>query len=133
MTKLSLAFRAMGAQFSPGQVEQGSGALFSEKNEPGDIARTGRYRGQPLPYGSAEIRDADTPMTLSAGQSPFIDAVARVAAACRSAGATSLVVHADVAYYGQCNFELSENCIARLAALGVALTFTCFEDNAMRE
>src|SRR6266496_4297788 len=131
MTKLSLTFRAMGPQFSPSQVELVSGELSSVKNEPGEVARSGRYRGQPLPYGSREIRDMDTPTTLSGAQSSFLDVVARVAPACRSAGATSLVVHADVAYDGQCNFELNENCIARLAALGIALTFTCFEDRIL--
>lgn len=133
MVNITLAFRTMGPAFSPSHAEAEANAAFSSKNEPGELGRAGRYRGQPLPYGSAEFVDVDAIATMSGLPSPFLDTLARLAPACRTAGATSLVVHADIAYDGQCNFELNDQCAARLAALGVAMTFTCFENVKTRE
>ena len=128
MVRIKLAFRAVGTTFSPSNAESYAKASFSVKNEPGELGFVGRYQGQPLPYGSGELFDADATPTMSGSPSPFIETLVRLAPACRSAGATSLILHANIAYDSQCNFELSPECISRLAPLGIALTFTCYED-----
>lgn len=45
-------FIAWGKQFRPSQID----FAFTESNDPGDIGKIGRYKGEPIPYGSIEIK-----------------------------------------------------------------------------
>jgi hypothetical protein len=129
MVDFKLVFRAIGEKFSPGKAESSAKINFSLKNEPLELGRRGRYRDQPLPYGSGELIDADSDTTMSGSRSHFLDALMLLVPACRAAGATSLSVHCDVAYDNQCNFELNRQFISHLAAIDVDLTFSCFADS----
>lgn len=115
-----------GATFSPRSAEAGTGIVFSEKNEVGDLGKYGKYRDAPLPDGSAtlelassstrEFLDIDAPIFQTPG----------LVAALRSSGASMIVLYVDVAYEAQCNFELSPELLAALAELGVTVGFSCF-------
>lgn len=125
MEKSSGVFRASGPEFSPRSVERQTGILFSQQNEPGDIGTTGRYRGQPRPYGSCTLPGPNSGLDLQAPDAGFFEAVERLAGACRAAGATTVVIHLDIAYTEQCNFEMSEEFLSAAARAGVALTISC--------
>ena len=49
--RTQVTFTAYGERFAPSKVL----ARFSDAHDPGAIAKTGRYRGKPTPYGSASF------------------------------------------------------------------------------
>lgn len=128
LIKVNAVFRASGPEFSPDNAERNSGIRFSQKNEPGDIGTIGRFRGNPLPYGSCELNGPKTGMDLLVPDPSFFESVEHVARACLAAGATSMLLHLDVAYTEQCNLELSNEFVSALARAGVTITMSCYED-----
>ncbi len=128
MVKISGVFLASGPEFSPRSVERQTGILFSQQNEPGDIGTTGRYRGQPRPYGSCTLLGPNPGLDLQVPDPRFFEAVERLAGACRAAGATTVVIQLGVAYAEQCNFEMSEELLSAVARAGVALTISCYPE-----
>lgn len=128
MIKTLLIFRAMGTAFSPSAAEKQTGLLFSKKNEPGDIGKWGRYKEQPIPYGSAELCDPTEDSDLFALSPVFFRTLELLVPACRAALATSIVLHADLAFEDQCNIEMSEDFIQALAGLRIPFTMTCYEN-----
>lgn len=129
MLKTTTVFRATGSDFSPANAERVSGVSFSKKNEPGSTGTTGRYRGQPLPYGSGELVDSENEIDLQNPNVMFFAVIERIAPACLAAGATLMLLHIDVAYTDQCNIEFSHEFVAALAQLGISITMSCFEDD----
>ena len=55
MTRFLLSCHFLGQSFSPALAERTTGISFSSKNEPGELGTTGRYAGQPRPYGAATL------------------------------------------------------------------------------
>ena len=49
--RTQVTFTAYGERFAPSKVS----ALFTDAHDPGSVAKTGRYRGKPTPYGSASF------------------------------------------------------------------------------
>ena len=129
MIEVDAEFRAYGSEFSPESVERSTGISFSKKKERGSTGILGRYRGQPVPYGSAELSGPETGLDLMVPDAPFFAAVEKLVPACLSAGATSMSLHLNVAFADQCNIELSPEFIAALARLGIILTMSCFESD----
>jgi hypothetical protein len=128
MIKTTLVLCASGSTFSPAAAEERAGVSFSRKNEHGDLGVIGRYKGQAIPYGSADLFDMENGTDLAAPRAQFFDAIERAVPECEAAGATSIVLHINVAFSGQCNIEMSPGFIASVARLGIPLTLTCFED-----
>ncbi len=127
MVKIGVTLRASGPEFSPEEAERHSGIRFSKKNEPGDLGRIGRFQGQPLPYGSGELNGPESGMDLKIPNRSFFESIERLARACLAAGATSVLLHLDVAYTEQCNLELSNEFVSALARTGVAITMSCYD------
>jgi hypothetical protein len=127
MIRATAVFRASGSAFSPESVETRIGVSFSKKNEPGEIGTIGRYRGQPIPYGSAELSDAENGADLMVPNVLFFAAIEKLAQACVAAGATSVLLHIDVAFTDQCNIEMSHDFISAVGRLGIPVTMSCFE------
>ena len=46
----------MGDEFSPVLFEQRTGLILAEKQEVGGLGLSGKYRGKPVPYGSAKLK-----------------------------------------------------------------------------
>lgn len=128
MVKVSVVFRAFGPEFSPDNAERNAGVRFSKKNEPGDAGTSGRFRGRPLPYGSCELNGPERSVALDMPDPKFFHSIQHVARECLAAGATSMVLHFDVAYVDQCNLEFSSEFVLALARTGVAVTMSCYED-----
>lgn len=126
MAYAEYTLRASGEDFSPAAAEARSGIQFSEKGEPGEIATTGRARGQPRPYRWAELRSPNAP---NGGPSAaFVRAASALAAASVACGASECTVHIDVAFRDQLNFELSRSSIAGLAKIGLPVTISYLHD-----
>jgi hypothetical protein len=127
LTMITGYFLASGPRFSPTAVEASTHVKFTRKNEPGETANTGRYRGKPLPYGSGDIVDDQSGMALLDARSPLVAQAAAVIDECRAHGATSLQMHLDVQYSGQCNLEMRPRLLLALAGMQVEFTISCFE------
>lgn len=126
MLKTTIVFRATGSSFSPTRVESETGIVFSSKNEPGDLGRIGRYRGVPTPYGSADFVGQAEQADLVNPNNELFRAIEALVPASKSAGATDMNLHLDVAFSDQCNLEMGPDFIATVGRLGVALTISCF-------
>jgi hypothetical protein len=122
-----------GANFSPTALEKDTGIVFQRKNEPGQIADSGRYRNQPLPYGSATLVLREGRETGEIVALQDVDFVAKHLAHFRKAGATKIVIDIVVAYGGQCNLEMNPEFLSAVASLGIPLTLSCYEDETLRE
>jgi len=122
-----------GEAFSPSTAEKQTGIVFDAKNEPGEIARSGRYRNQPTPHGSATIKFEDDLSSCDPLTTQSLNVLAESIPAFREAGATTIVIHCDVAYRDQCNLEMSPGFLAAIARLGVPLTLTCYQDDNLRD
>ena len=122
-----------GERFSPKAVESKTGIAFQKKNEPGDIADSGRYRDQPRPYGSATlvVREGGERGDLISFEA--IKYLGKNLHEFKRAGATDISLDIVVAYGGQCNLEMSAALLNSLASLQIPLTISCYEDHALRE
>jgi hypothetical protein len=117
-----------GQRFSPTEVEGVTGLLLAHKNEPGENGRYGKYRGQPMPFGSASLEPPE-----SVPEADRLDWLIERAAVhletFRRLGAEELILHVNVPYWDQCNMEFSPSEIAAIAALGVPFTITCWKSS----
>lgn len=95
-----ISFEAWGEKFSPNRVP----FKFTEQHDPGAMGTVGRYRGQPVPYGSASyvvppsIPNADRIRHV-------VQTIEPILAAIRAAGATKWHISIARYYYAQCNEE----------------------------
>jgi hypothetical protein len=131
MVRVYAELRAQGERFRPSEAERAAGVTFSTKSEPGEIGTIGRYAGKPKPYGSAELLMSVEAEAAAATHGHLLDGdwlkqVALMVPHCRSAGATSVVVHLDVSHDGQCNLAFSPEELTALAGVGVPLTLSTF-------
>lgn len=120
-----------GEAFSPSAVEKRTGIVFDTKNERDEIGRSGRYRNQPTPYGSATIKFEDDLSSCDPLSSQSLNVLAENIPVFRDAGATTIVIHCDVAYRHQCNLEMSPGFLAAIASLGVPFTLSCYQDERL--
>jgi hypothetical protein len=130
---LSVTARLMvwGESFSPSSVERIAGTTFSSKNEPGEVGAKGRYAGLPRPYGSAELLMPAVPVDSAGGTREllyitWLKQVRNLVQRCKDAGASSVELHVDVSYDGQCNLTFEVGELAALAELEIPLTITCY-------
>jgi hypothetical protein len=116
-----------GDTFSPSKVEAEFGVRFQSKNEPGEIGTTGRYRGKPVPYGSAcYVFGNDRSEKAFRIDPPLIDLL-RNRQRLQEAGVTDVSLHFDVAYTDQCNFEMDPAFLKAAAELDLPVTITCYQ------
>ena len=126
MVELRPILTLWGEQFSPRRAEEATGLTLTHKNEPGEISLRGRYKGLPLPYGSAFV---EVPADVEpARRLPWlIECAEGHLAALQALGASLCKLHVDVRYWDQCNLEFNPRELARIAALGVLFTITCWD------
>ena len=126
MVRITATIEFWGSNFQPGQAEQLTGLLFTRKNEIGDIATSGRYKNQPLPYASASFGAPDTVawpdrvLWLAQQWAGHIDLA-------RQCGAEE--IHFWVGYYydTQCNCDLSVEEINAINALSIPYWFSVYQ------
>ena len=119
ITRTQVTLCVYGTHFTPSKVA----AKFSSAHDPGALGTMGRYRGVPIPYGSAEF---DAPEA----QEKQIEFVFRLAApfvaAMRAAGAESLLMHITYHFAGQCAIELLTEELKMVSGLQCDLVIDCF-------
>ncbi|GAB5536571.1 MAG: hypothetical protein Rubg2KO_28200 [Rubricoccaceae bacterium] len=118
----------MGGDFSPSKAEQATGVTLHKKREVGDIGERGRYRGQPIPYGSATL---DAPLSVNRGDklSWVLGAALQHIETFRQLGADNIKVWI-VEYFepgGQMNMAYRPDELAKLGRLGVPLWVSGYE------
>jgi hypothetical protein len=121
-----------GERFSPRRAEEATGHSLAQKREPGELGVRGRYRGQPLPYGAAwlEVPPDVEPARRIAW---LIEQAEHHLVTLRELGATLCKLHLDVRYWDQCNLTFRPQELARIAALGVPFTITCWDRSGSPE
>src|ERR1043166_7495069 len=115
-----------GERFSPRRAEELTGLTLSKKDEPGEIASRGRHKGQPRPYGAADI-EVSKDVASNHRLESLLELAGPHLETLRKAGVSSCHVHVDVRYWDQCNLEFEPEVIARIAALGLAFTISCYD------
>jgi len=115
-------FNISGEKFSPRAAEKLSGINFTEKNEPGDIANFGRYKGEMRPFGSASIviRGGNVDVLMK-----LLEIIEGKIQEFKSQGADYLVIHLAINYKTQCNLEFSPAEIKKISDLGIPFTISC--------
>ena len=119
MITMELSCILTGKNFSPALAERLIGHELFEKNESGEIARVGRYKGLPFPYGSCTIRD-------DASLKVVVDFLEKNQAELFGNGVEDIVLQLNVTYEGQCNFELDPLFLSRVAKLSQTLSISCY-------
>jgi hypothetical protein len=114
-----------GDGFSPSLAEARTGLVLLDKNEPGEVAPSGRYAGKPLPYGSAMLVLLDDDLEPGASALAPLQALKQRLPEFRAAGATELSLYLVVAYERQCDFGFSPEELSALSALGLPLGVSC--------
>ncbi len=119
--------RMQGDSFSPSAIEAKTRIIFDRKNEPGEIGKIGRYKGNPIPYGNAEIVFSETGSSadLFSSEASILNSLEEHLASFRASGVEEISLNVNVFYEEQCNLELSPELLKRLYELGVALNISC--------
>eukprot|EP01035_Chromulina_nebulosa_P065399 gene65399-89457_t len=100
IVRTQVTFMATGEHFRPSKVP----AQFSAAHDPGVIGKLGRYRGLPVPYGSA---DFDAPEEEPEKITWIYHRVFPFLRAMREAGAESFTLHITYTYDAQCALGFS--------------------------
>ena len=114
-----------GERFSPALAGERTGLVLVDANEPGEVAPSGRYAGEPLPYGSAMLVLLDEDLEPGASALEPLRGLGERLPELRALGATEASLFLVVAYEGQCHFALSPEELGALARLGVPLGVSC--------
>lgn len=116
-----VSFEMWGENFRPSRVP----FQFTEQHDPGVIGTVGRYRGKPVPYGSASY--VVPPSILNTQRIRHaVQTIEPVLAAIRAAGATDCHISIDRYYYAQCNEEYSLEELQLITRLGCGFTYSAY-------
>jgi hypothetical protein len=124
MTTMRFICILVGKDFSPSSFEDATGYRFVDKNEKGEIAKTGRYKNCPIPYGSATIRDEQN-------QENVLGFLEKSKNKLLNMGVESINLQLNVAYETQCNFELNADLLMCIAKLSIPLSVSCYESDSI--
>jgi hypothetical protein len=117
-----LSFTATGDSFRPSQA----GLKFDWCFDAGAIATSGKYKGQPMPFGRASL---GPPEGLQGRDS--LQALCRAAKAAMpsltQAGATDFAIWVVREYTHQCNEELSAEELSLISSLNCALCYSAYQ------
>jgi hypothetical protein len=117
-----------GERFSPRLAEAKTGVSLQGKKEPGEIGSVGRYRGQPLPYGTAELTQPERAQSSGdQAQNWVLQVLSAHLDEFRACGATDIVLRLLVEYREQCNLELDADFLEAVGKLRLPLTIAFFE------
>jgi hypothetical protein len=121
IVRTQVSFSAIGDQFTPSKVC----AQFSEAHDPGVIGKLGRYRGVPVPYGSADIivpEEVEEKIAYVHGHAfPFLRDM-------RQAGAENFSLHITYQYDAQCALGFSKEELKLIMQLECDLAIDCWTE-----
>ncbi len=116
-----VSFEIWGEEFHPSKVP----FRFTKQHDPGVIGTIGRYRGQPVPYGSASyvvppsVPNDKRIVHIVQSIEPVLDDI-------RAAGATKWHISIGRFYYAQCNEEYSLEELQLIARLGCGFIYSAY-------
>ena len=116
-----VSFEMWGEGFRPSRVP----FRFTDQHDPGAIGTVGRYRGEPLPYGSASyvvpssVPNADRIKHL-------VQIIEPLLAGIRDAGATDWHISIGRYYSSQCNEAYSFEELQLIARLRCGFTYSAY-------
>lgn len=108
-----------GESFSPSKLKSISNIALADINEPGEIGKAGRYKGEPRPYGACCIF---VPDYIKRNKIIWLaNLIIENKGAFENAGATEIVLH--ITWFGmQGSMEFTVEELNRIAAAEVPLT-----------
>jgi hypothetical protein len=116
-----VSFEMWGKGFRPSRVP----FRFTEQHDPGAIGTVGRYRGEPLPYGSASyVVPASVPNTDRIKHA--VQIIEPLLAGIRDAGATDWHISIGRYYSSQCNEAYSLEELQLIARLRCGFTYSAY-------
>ena len=118
-----ISFEMWGEKFHPSQVS----FQFTTQHDPGVIGTRGKYRGRPVPYGSASYVVPKS-IPRSEGIKHLVMIVEPILNAIEVAGATEWNVHIVRRYADQCNEEFSREELALITRLRCGFTYAAYEE-----
>lgn len=121
VTRTQISFVASGQAFRPSAVN----APFSDCEEPGEIGKRGRYRGVPVPVGSATI---SVPEGQQDGLRYLHETVSPLLPVLRAAGATEFFVHITYHHDGQWALGFSAEEMRMIADFGCDVSVDCWSE-----
>ncbi len=125
MTRRFLYCLLQGNSFSPSLAEARTGLLLVDKNEPGEVAPSGRYDGKALPYGSAMLVLLDDDLAPGSSALEPLRSLKEQLPDLRALGVSDASLFLVVAYEGPCHFTLSPEELLALSGLGLPLAVSC--------
>lgn len=124
MYKLYVACDISGETFSPRKIKLD----FSESIEVGEIAKRGRYRNNPNPYGRAILsynwRPGESHEEGRNIPKSFIAKIRDNLQRFREAGATDIHLYIALTYDTQCNFVFEPNELKEISELDIEVHFS---------
>jgi len=120
IVRTQVTFSATGERFTPSKVA----ADFSEAHDPGVIGQIGRYRGVPVPYGSA---DFDVPDEVPEKIAYVYERAFPFLCAMREAGADDFSLHITYHYDAQCALGFSKEELKMITELDCGFAIDCIE------
>ncbi len=122
VTRTQISFGAGGETFRPSTVS----APFAEAEDPGAIAKRGRYRGLPVPAGSAIF---SVPESEKEGVRYLHALVFPLMPVLRAAGATDFFIHITYHHDEQCSLGFDAEEMRMLAEFGCTVSIDCLKDD----
>src|SRR4051812_26230816 len=123
VTRTQISLVAGGDAFRPSTLA----APFADAEDPGAIGKRGRYRGVPVPAGSATFV---VPETEKQGIRYLHSAVYPLMPALRAAGATDFSIHISYHYDQQCALGFEAEEMQLLAEFGCAVSIDCWKEDS---
>jgi len=124
MVKTHLYSILSGKTFSPKKAEKLFNISLNDKNEPGDIGKTGRYKGRKIPFGSCVFEEGSDNNLDE--QEKILVQLESCLSELHNINVEDIILHLDVEYEGQCNFELSGKFLTKASLLKIPLTISCY-------
>ncbi len=117
--RTQISFVASGKTFRPSTID----VPFSEREDPGDIGKLGRYRGVPVPIGSASF---NVPESEEEGIRYLHGLVFPLIPVLRASGATDFFIHITYQYDHQCALGYDAEEMRMLADFGCEVMIDCW-------
>ncbi len=118
ITRTQATFVVTGKRFTPSIVQ----ASFSDAHDPGVIGDVGRYRGVPVPYGSAQFTapedESEKIAWIHCRAFPLLSAI-------REAGAEHLTLHVTYTHDAQCALSFTREELKMILDLDCDLHVDC--------
>ena len=123
-----ISLEVQGDQFHPSRIP----FSFTEHHDPGVMGHVGRYRGIPIPYGSASY---DVPRSIPVKDriKHLVLTLEPILPLLKEAGATDWHISIGRYYYAQCNEEYSLEELQLITRLECGFTYSAYNVTAEEE